>query len=226
MHNSMAWRLSWARNQQGLTLIQLRERTGLAIGYISQLERGSKTNPSRKTLEKLARALNITVSFILGEGPEPGFADNSLINAVQTRRIAEALLFHLQKLTPTAREQLRAGKVEDRFRYAVNFLCEHFPHQFTTVTLACQLGLSLRGLNDVLVRDYQASREVVNQLCNLSGIPAAFFLFGKLEFHSAEDALHPQDIERFQKVIRIAVQRGIKPETLLELMPGGEQQAR
>jgi transcriptional regulator with XRE-family HTH domain len=37
----MGERLAWARNQQGLILQNVSDKSGLAIGYISQLEKGA-----------------------------------------------------------------------------------------------------------------------------------------------------------------------------------------
>lgn len=46
------------RLQQGLTITQLAKLTGLSIGYICHLERGSRQNPSMKVMKKICLALN------------------------------------------------------------------------------------------------------------------------------------------------------------------------
>lgn len=46
------------REDKNLTLVELSQKAGLSVSYISEIERGSK-KPSLKTLEKIARALNI-----------------------------------------------------------------------------------------------------------------------------------------------------------------------
>ena len=49
------------RNEKGITQEKLEELSGLDRGYISGVERGVR-NPSIKNIEKLARALKISVS--------------------------------------------------------------------------------------------------------------------------------------------------------------------
>ena len=46
------------RKKRGITLKELAEKTGLSIGYISQIER-NLTDPSLSTLRKLSAALDI-----------------------------------------------------------------------------------------------------------------------------------------------------------------------
>ena len=46
------------RKSRGITLKELAERTGLSIGYISQIER-DLTDPSLSTLRKLSEALDV-----------------------------------------------------------------------------------------------------------------------------------------------------------------------
>ncbi len=67
-------RLKSLRKSAGLTLAQLKEATGLSVSYLSDLERG-RTNPSVKTLNKLASLYNISVSS-LTEGIE-GYGVNN-----------------------------------------------------------------------------------------------------------------------------------------------------
>lgn len=43
---------------QGLTLEDVSKRTGLSVGYICHLEKGSRNNPSYNAMVKIAKALN------------------------------------------------------------------------------------------------------------------------------------------------------------------------
>jgi len=56
------------RLEQGLTIPQLAEKAGVSAGLLSQLENadGEKANPNLQTLQKIARALNVTVGDLLG----------------------------------------------------------------------------------------------------------------------------------------------------------------
>ncbi|MBI2880316.1 MAG: helix-turn-helix transcriptional regulator [Candidatus Tectomicrobia bacterium] len=50
------------RNQKGLTLKEVSQRTGLAISFISQVERGNG-NPTLSSLRAIAQALGVTVGY-------------------------------------------------------------------------------------------------------------------------------------------------------------------
>lgn len=52
------------RKEQGLTLMQLAEITGISAGYICHLEKGTRKNPSAQMMEKISLALNKSVREI------------------------------------------------------------------------------------------------------------------------------------------------------------------
>jgi len=60
-------RLTDLRERSDLSLGDLAEITGVSKGYLSQLERGEKANPSVDVLGKLAQGLGTQVSELLGE---------------------------------------------------------------------------------------------------------------------------------------------------------------
>lgn len=43
---------------QSLSIVELAEKAGLSIGYISHLEIGSRKNPSYDAMNRIAKALN------------------------------------------------------------------------------------------------------------------------------------------------------------------------
>lgn len=45
------------RKSQNLTIKELAEISGVSIGYICHLEKGTRKNPSRSVMEKIAKAL-------------------------------------------------------------------------------------------------------------------------------------------------------------------------
>lgn len=49
------------RTKNGVTLDILSQKTKLSIGYLSHLENGTRNNPSKEVMEKIAEALNSTV---------------------------------------------------------------------------------------------------------------------------------------------------------------------
>ena len=54
------------RKERGMTMIQLAERTGFSQGFLSKVE-NSKSAPSVSTLIKIAKALDVRLSYIFGE---------------------------------------------------------------------------------------------------------------------------------------------------------------
>ena len=54
------------RNYQGVTLQELSKRTGLSIGYLSEIERGRKPG-SISALTRIAAALDTTIEVLLVE---------------------------------------------------------------------------------------------------------------------------------------------------------------
>ena len=66
------------RKKRGITLKELAEKTGLSIGYISQIER-DLTDPSLSTLRKLSAALDIPTYLFMGgqpDNPSGGYVDS------------------------------------------------------------------------------------------------------------------------------------------------------
>jgi transcriptional regulator with XRE-family HTH domain len=53
------------REAQGMTQEQLARRAGLKQPYVSQLEKGTKKNPSLPALKKIAKALGVPVGELL-----------------------------------------------------------------------------------------------------------------------------------------------------------------
>jgi transcriptional regulator with XRE-family HTH domain len=54
------------RTARGLTQVHLAKRAKVKRGYLAQLETGHKTNPSLPILRKLAKALGVPVTELLG----------------------------------------------------------------------------------------------------------------------------------------------------------------
>jgi transcriptional regulator with XRE-family HTH domain len=54
-------RLKEIRKEREFTLLQVKERTGLSVSYLSDLERGRTSNPTLDTLEKLALCYGLTL---------------------------------------------------------------------------------------------------------------------------------------------------------------------
>lgn len=59
-------RIKKLRKQQNLTLKELSEKVGISISFLSDIENG-RSNPSLERLKQLAKALNTTIGYIIGE---------------------------------------------------------------------------------------------------------------------------------------------------------------
>ena len=71
------------RKAKKLTTVELASMVGVKPQYISQIENG-KRSPSLKILQKIASALNVTTSELLGETPEYLSADlKRLVSAAE-----------------------------------------------------------------------------------------------------------------------------------------------
>jgi transcriptional regulator with XRE-family HTH domain len=65
--HKLAERLRLLREQRGLSLGDLEEKTGVTKGYLSELERAEATNPSIDILKKIAGGLDVLVQELLGD---------------------------------------------------------------------------------------------------------------------------------------------------------------
>lgn len=52
------------REQKGITLVKLAEMSGVSVGYLCHLEKGSRKNPSIEIMEKISKALNKSIAEI------------------------------------------------------------------------------------------------------------------------------------------------------------------
>lgn len=53
---------------KGLTVRELAEQSGFSIGYLSDLENGKASNPSKETMERISKALDKTVPEVFYPG--------------------------------------------------------------------------------------------------------------------------------------------------------------
>lgn len=52
------------RKKQGMMLKELAQKTGITIGYLCHLEKGTRKNPSVETMSKIANALGKDVKEV------------------------------------------------------------------------------------------------------------------------------------------------------------------
>lgn len=69
---TLAERLRWARGIAGLSARDLDELANLTAGHTSSIEAGRRANPSAETGRALARALGVSLDWLVdGTGAEP-----------------------------------------------------------------------------------------------------------------------------------------------------------
>ena len=54
-------KVKYIRTQKGMTLLQLANLSGISVGYLCHLEKGSRYNPSTEVMENIANVLNKTI---------------------------------------------------------------------------------------------------------------------------------------------------------------------
>jgi len=64
------------RQQKQMSLKQLSERVGISISFLSDIENG-RSAPSLERTKDIAKGLNTTVSYLLGEGKNESKIDSS-----------------------------------------------------------------------------------------------------------------------------------------------------
>lgn len=52
------------REEKGLTLVKLSDLSGISVGYLCHLEKGSRNNPSIEVMEKISKALSKKITEI------------------------------------------------------------------------------------------------------------------------------------------------------------------
>lgn len=65
MRNSLPEKIKKARDAKGITLEQLAKEVGSSKSYMWQLETAYKIKPSAQLIAKIAKALDVTVDYLL-----------------------------------------------------------------------------------------------------------------------------------------------------------------
>jgi transcriptional regulator with XRE-family HTH domain len=216
----LAQRLRWARREQSITLHQLSERCGRAVSYLSQLETGTKINPTKQTVEVLAESLNVRPAFLFGEASSSttgGWA--AAESAVAPGAVGWRFRRHFESLPPGQRNHLATYAVPaERFATVVSFLLAEFPENFTAIELAYRLGMSVGHFRDIMDGQTEVSHIFMEQLSRLAGVPITFFTHGTLDRPDPPDENLSAEAVRYVAAIRLALERNLSPERLAELI--------
>ena len=105
-------RLLLCRRDMSLTQLELSERSGVSRSYIAQVERGTVTNIGIEPLIMLAKALGVTVSYLIGESDVVVDEEDEALtltdsrSAYQTDPAVRELLELIEGMTPGQRQQM------------------------------------------------------------------------------------------------------------------------
>lgn len=55
------------RKEKGITLSELSMRSGVSVGYLCHLEKGTRKNPSLEVMERIAESLGKTITEIFSK---------------------------------------------------------------------------------------------------------------------------------------------------------------
>ncbi len=98
-------RLRRLRKQRNLTQVEVAKAVGIAQSYLSDLERGIETNPSREVIQALAKVLGVRAKELAGavwEEPELPLEELQLAEVSNT--LLQELTNIWPDLTPDDRE--------------------------------------------------------------------------------------------------------------------------
>ncbi|HPC83429.1 MAG TPA: XRE family transcriptional regulator [Thermoanaerobaculaceae bacterium] len=114
--DDLARLLRQLRTERGLSQVALAGRAGLSRNFVAQIERGESL-PTVATLARLASALGITSSELLGEGPPAAGTGAELVAVpLVSDRIAAGppmlVADHVESLEPLPRQLLRGLGVD------------------------------------------------------------------------------------------------------------------
>ncbi len=95
------------RKTLGFSLADLAEKTGLSVGYLSQVER-DKSNPSVKTLHDISRALGVNITWFFAGEKETQARENTgpVVRVGDRKKIRYGIDICDELLSPKRNEKL------------------------------------------------------------------------------------------------------------------------
>ena len=98
----LATKVRVKREEKGYNQAELAKRTGLTQATISRLESGEVRQLKSEAIKSLAKALGVSVDFLVGDMPKMSFDDT--LKADET---AQVIFRGYEKLTEEKRQQLK-----------------------------------------------------------------------------------------------------------------------
>jgi transcriptional regulator with XRE-family HTH domain len=206
----LAQRLARVRNECGITVEELSVRCGISSEFLAELET-NWVSPTLSQVRRIAKALGVTELFLLGgvqtaASDDFGSEEMDGVAWMVGRRFAS----YLENLNPTERQELREASVEQRFTFAVGFLCHTFPSSFTPTVLALLLNLSPDTFERILHGGEPIARYTLCRLTQVTGISIRFFSVGDIREDCEAGAVSTEQALEYLQPISAAV-RGQLP---------------
>jgi transcriptional regulator with XRE-family HTH domain len=95
------------RAQQGLSLSELANRTGISVSYLSRLEKG-KSIPSFTLLDRLAKELGVPISYFVETEQEARTVDEELVEELGRTAIPKTVWPEILGMSLEGRKALAA----------------------------------------------------------------------------------------------------------------------
>lgn len=220
------------REERGLTLIQFAAKAKVSTSYLSELERGTK-QPSLKTLEKIALALNVPREAIVDitlESDGISFGDKLQL-ARKKSNLSVNDLAGLVQLSVGYLSEIEKGKIVpavatiNRLAKALevpvaSLLTENSAlgmklrnvrdeMGYTQASLANQAGVSAGLVAQIEQGKVQPSFKTVEKLAAVLGVSPCYFVLDNDNVESMLPAFSPQLLELLQQSNVQAVLRSI-----------------
>lgn len=87
------------RESRGLSINAVAKESNISAGYLSDIEKNNKLNPSNEILESISKSLNVTVSDLYKEDRKPDEID-------QMEEDFKILYKKMKKISPSDREKI------------------------------------------------------------------------------------------------------------------------
>jgi transcriptional regulator with XRE-family HTH domain len=169
------------RETQNMTLERLKDESGVPIGTINKIERGRRNNVRLTTIERLARALKVSVEVLAGNAS----ADDASLNKLNLSNLNKSELKVI---------------IDDRCRNALQLVAWRYrisPEEIVNLApflLFCAAEKSLRGRNAALTQIENKFREIDS--IRTSSLPHINFRIGQNMISEEIILLETESIEK------------------------------
>lgn len=211
MEQTLADRVRNLREKRGWNQQQLAKAAGLHPSHIGLIERGGRVNVRPGTLEKLAKALDVPVEFFFAHTWRD-YAPASARWAIETGKA--------QTLGVQSRINLLVNDLWEKFGDEANpqVLLDEFKERFPEIEpVFVNLG---DDLDPTLIPDFEVYG--VRAVAEVLRVPLDYFISGLPEFKGLIPNLVPEpvaaEVTHYADAIKLAVQHGIGPALLRELV--------